>query len=360
MSDWYEKVLRPLLFQLDPERAHELGIAGLRAALSSDTIRKRVASRLTCTELLPVERFGLKFANPLGVAAGFDKNGRIVAELAALGFGSVEVGTVTFQAQSGNEKPRLFRLEKDRALINRLGFNNEGAAVVSKRLAALSAGCVVGVNIGKNRDVPLEDSAENYLATFELVQPAADYIAINVSSPNTPGLRDLQRPKQLANLLGILQDRNRELGAKPLLVKIAPDLDERELDEIVGVTADAHIAGLIATNTTLARDGLQTNGAEKIAGGLSGRPLAARSTEVISKLFRRSNGRLPIVGVGGIFSAEDAFDKITAGASLLQVYTGFVYGGPMIAREICRGLAQLLAEHGFKTVDEAIGSDSES
>jgi dihydroorotate dehydrogenase len=358
MSDWYEKVLRPLLFQLDPERAHNLGVASLRAALSSNAIRKRVSSSMACPELLPVERFGLKFANPLGVAAGFDKNGRIVAELAALGFGSVEVGTVTLEPQSGNEKPRLFRLERDRALINRLGFNNEGAAAIRERLDGLDPGCIVGVNIGKNRDVPPDDAAENYLATFELVHPAADYVAINVSSPNTPGLRDLQRPKQLANILGKLQDRNRELREKPVLVKIAPDLDERQLDEIVGVSEDAQIAGLIATNTTLARDGLLTKGAEKIAGGLSGRPLAKRSTDIISKVYRRSKGQMPIIGVGGIFSAEDALDKITAGASLLQLYTGFIYGGPTIAREICRGLAELLRERGFKSVDEAVGSDS--
>jgi dihydroorotate dehydrogenase len=302
------------------------------------------------------------------VAAGFDKNGVVVNQLAALGFGFVEVGTVTLKPQKGNEKPRMFRLPEDRALINRLGFNNEGAAAVADRLGTLERKCVVGVNIGKNKDVPIEEAVENYLAALELVHPVADYITVNISSPNTPNLRELQHGENLEELIGALVERNKALrrtppeggtqneGAKPILIKIAPDLSESDIEMIVDTCFRHEVAGIIATNTTIARDGLKTSAVEKLgAGGLSGRPLASRSNEVISTIYRYSQGGLPIIGVGGIFSPEDAFEKIASGASLLQTYTGFVYGGPSFAHDINSGLARLLKERGFETLKDAVG-----
>lgn len=355
MSGFYDKLIRPLAFRLDAETAHELGMKALRTGLAGSS--KFESDSLRCT------RFGLSFANPLGMAAGFDKNGRVVNQLAALGFGSVEVGTVTLKPQPGNQKPRMFRLPMDNALINRLGFNNEGAAAVAARLSGLDRVCVVGVNIGKNKDVPNEEAVENYLECFKIIFPVADYIAVNISSPNTPNLRELQKGENLEELIGQLQDRNRELAgtegqdAKPLLVKIAPDLTEKEIEEIADVCIRLEVDGVIATNTTISRDGLTTPDPGSFgAGGLSGRPLAARSTAVISRLFHHSEGRLPIVGVGGIFSAADAFEKIAAGACLLQAYTGFIYHGPTFASEICRGLSEILEKRGFASIDAAVGS----
>lgn len=343
--------MRPLMFGIDAERAHELGIEALKLGLSSAFSASHVRSD-------PIERFGLKFANPVGLAAGFDKNGVVVNQLASLGFGFVEVGTVTFEPQSGNPKPRMFRLPEDNALINRLGFNNEGAFLVAERLRKLKRKSVIGVNIGKNKDVPNEEATENYLNSFHLVHPVADYIAINISSPNTPNLRELQKAESLEELLGALQSRNKNLGAKPLLVKIAPDLTEVEIESIVDLCLCFEVAGIIATNTTISRDGLQTSGIGEIgAGGLSGKPLAGRSTEVIAMIYRYSKGKLPIIGVGGVFTAEDAFEKIAAGACLIQAYTGFVYGGPTFAKDINAGLATILKERGFDDLDAAIGSE---
>jgi dihydroorotate dehydrogenase len=304
-----------------------------------------------------LERFGLKFRNPLGIAAGFDKNGRVVNQLASLGFGFVEVGTVTFEPQPGNPKPRLFRLPDEGALVNRLGFNNDGALVVAERLKALRRKCVVGVNIGRNKEVANELAAENYLKAFELLQSHADYVAINISSPNTPNLRELHDAENLENLLSVLQSRNCELCEKPLLLKISPDLSEPAVETVVDVAVRHGMAGIIATNTTVSREGLRSAGVEAIgAGGLSGKPLRRRSTNVISSVYRLTHGKLPIVGVGGIFTAEDAFEKIAAGASLLQAYTGFVYCGPTFARDINLGLAEILKKHGFASLEEAVGS----
>jgi dihydroorotate dehydrogenase len=357
MSRLFEKMLRPVLFRLDAETAHEAAMKFLQRGLGN-TAAQRIAYHEYGYEYpFEIERFGLKFKNPLGVAAGFDKNGRVVNQLASLGFGFVEVGTVTLRPQPGNEKPRMFRLPADNALINRLGFNNEGAKAVAERLSRLERKCVVGVNIGKNKDVPNEEAVENYLATFDLVHAVADYVAVNISSPNTPNLRDLQRAENLGELLGALQERNRELGAKPLLVKIAPDLEDPEVEAVVDVCCRHEVAGMIATNTTVAREGLKTPDVSDFgAGGLSGRPLAARSAEVISKVYGFSKGTMPIIGVGGIFNAQDAFDKIAAGACLLQAYTGFIYGGPSFAYDINTGLAELLTRNGFQTFDEAVGS----
>jgi dihydroorotate dehydrogenase len=372
---FYQNIIRALLFRLDSEKAHNFGINTLKKGLATEFARKLAYKKFACEEFGEIERFGLKFKNPLGVAAGFDKNGVVVNQLAALGFGFVEVGTVTFEAQSGNEKPRMFRLVEDEAVVNRLGFNNQGTPRVVERLKQIEPDCVLGVNIGKNKDVPNDSAIENYVRSFDLAFEVADYIAVNVSSPNTPNLRELQRAENLEELLKTLQERNRASSSeskefspaassvkrnpKPLLVKIAPDLEEKEIEAIVDIALRLEISGIIATNTTIGRNGLKTEPAiiERIgAGGLSGKPLRTRSTEVIEKIYRHSNGKLPIIGVGGIFSAEDAFEKICAGASLVQAYTGFIYGGFAFARDVNFGLARILNEKGFKHLDEAVGS----
>ncbi len=355
MSKIYEKIIRPLLFNITPETAHEIGIEslkiGLGAKFAQDFIAQRFAAEASFGEL---ERFGLKFKNPLGIAAGFDKNGVVVNQLAALGFGFVEVGTVTFNPQKGNEKPRLFRLPEDQALINRLGFNNEGTKKVVERLKKLQPNCILGVNIGKNKDVPNEEAIENYLKSFDLASEVADYIAVNVSSPNTPNLRELQKAENLEELLSALQQRNQELFKKPLLVKIAPDLSEAEIEAIVDIAQRLNLAGIIATNTTVKRENLQTNINE--TGGLSGKPVQKVSNDVIGKIYRYSNGKLPVIGVGGIFNATDAFEKIAAGACLIQAYTGFIYEGVGFARAVNTGLQKILKEKGFNNLDAAVGS----
>ncbi|MGQ0541357.1 MAG: quinone-dependent dihydroorotate dehydrogenase [Blastocatellia bacterium] len=357
MPGLFQNLIRPALFGLSPETAHEIGIRSLHIGLGTEAAQQ-IASKLFTGKLFgSINRFGLDFTNPLGIAAGFDKNGVVVNQLASLGFGFVEVGTVTYKPQRGNDKPRLFRLNEDQALINRLGFNNHGAEVIAQRLAKIKKRCIVGVNIGKNKDVPNEDAVENYLASFDLVHPHADYIAVNISSPNTPNLRELQQADNLDNLLSALQNRNRELKSKPILVKIAPDLNEVEIESIVDVCLRLKIDGIIATNTTTSREGLKTKNLDKLgAGGLSGKPLKERSNAVISMIYRYSNGKLPIVGIGGIFTANDAFEKVVAGASMLQAYTGFIYIGPSFAREINEGLLEILSAKGFAHIDEAVGS----
>jgi dihydroorotate dehydrogenase len=311
-----------------------------------------------------LERFGLEFRNPVGLAAGFDKNGTAAQALAALGFGFIEVGSVTSEPQPGNPRPRLFRLPQDRALINRAGFNNCGAARLTEHIRRHRPDCVLGVNLGKSRSVPIEEAIPDYLKSFDAVYDIADYIAINVSSPNTPHLRELQRPEMLAGLIKSLQERNHELALvdsrrpKPLLLKIAPDLPESEIESIVEVATSLKIAGLIATNTTVSRAGLATARAEVEAygdGGLSGAPLRVRSNEVISLIYRLTRGELPIIGVGGVFDAADAWEKICAGASLIQLYTGFIYEGPSVAKRINEGLAEILQREGIGTLDEAVG-----
>lgn len=347
MAFLWEKFVRPLMFRLEAEAAHELGMKALRSGLAAPYY-----ADASSFDVGPIALFGLEFANPVGIAAGFDKNAIAVNQLASLGFGFVEVGTVTFKPQPGNPKPRMFRLPEDQAVINRLGFNNEGAAVVAERLKDLKRKCIVGVNIGKNKDVPIEEATENYLASFELLAPDADYVAINISSPNTPNLRELQRSENLEELLSSLS--NAAAGRVPILVKIAPDLSESEIEAVVDICLRYGMAGVIATNTTIGRDGLKTQISE--VGGLSGKPLRSRATEVIRTIVRHSGGSLPIIGVGGVFSGDDAFEKIAAGASLVQAYTGFIYGGPTFARDVNLRLAELLKERGFSTVDEAIGS----
>lgn len=359
MSGFYENFVLPVMFRLEPEAAHEIGIRSLQIGLGTE-FAQQIAERKYASNGLPeIEMFGLKFKSPIGVAAGFDKNGIVVNQLAALGFGFVEVGTVTFRPQAGNEKPRLFRLPADGALINRLGFNNEGAVAIANRLAGIERRCIVGVNIGKNKDVPNEEAAENYLRCFEIIHPVAGYVAVNISSPNTPNLRELQKRDNLEHLLSTLCKRNTELGAKPILVKIAPDLDEMDIEMIVGVAIENGVSGIIATNTTLSRAGLKTPEAELPgSGGLSGRPLERLSNGVISAVYRYSGGKLPIVGVGGIFTAGDAFEKIAAGASLLQAYTGFVFQGPSFASRLNEGLDAIIRRKGFTNIDEAVGCES--
>lgn len=353
MSKIYENLIRSLLFKVPAETAHEFGIESLKVGLSSRYAQNLAAKKFAAEHFGDIERFGLKFKSPLGVAAGFDKNGVAVNQLAALGFGFVEVGTVTFNPQKGNDKPRLFRLTEDKALINRLGFNNEGTKTVVERLKKISPRCILGVNIGKNKDVPNEEAIENYLQSFDLAHSVADYVAVNVSSPNTPNLRELQKAENLEELLGELQRRNRVLSAKPLLVKIAPDLSEAEIEAIADISRRIGISGIIATNTTVERKNLRTKIDE--TGGLSGKPLRKKSSEIVAKIYRYSNGKLPIIGVGGIFTAEDAFEKIAAGACLIQSYTGFVYQGFSFARDVNKGLSEILEQKGFKHLNEAIG-----
>jgi dihydroorotate dehydrogenase len=360
----YSSLIRPILFRLPAESAHEFALKALRSGLSTSFAREAIAKRLATLEIASLNRFGLEFSNPVGLAAGFDKNGRYTRELAALGFGFIEVGTVTNQPQRGNPKPRLFRLPKDRALLNRLGFNNAGAAQVAKNLRNVRPNCVIGVNIGKSRSVAIEDAVADYLVSLETVYEVADYIAVNVSSPNTPNLRQLQAASLLKELVTALQQRNNDLSSgrpMPLLLKIAPDLTAAEIEQIVAVAIEANIAGIIATNTTIRRDGLQTPPAEVQRlgdGGLSGAPLRSRSNEVISLIYKLTSGRLPIIGVGGVFTADDAWEKICAGASLVQLYTGFIYQGPSVVRRINEGLAAIMKREGFAAIDEAVGSQS--
>ncbi|HVF27888.1 MAG TPA: quinone-dependent dihydroorotate dehydrogenase [Pyrinomonadaceae bacterium] len=360
----YRSLLRPLLFRLPPETVHELALHTLSFGLRAGALRRAAASHFRREPFGALEHFGLRFANPIGLAAGFDKNGAIAPEMAALGFGFVEVGTVTHHAQPGNPRPRLFRLSKDRALINRAGFNNDGAAALAQRLTARRPDCVLGINIGKSRVVEIDAAVADYLASLEIVHPHADYIAVNVSSPNTPHLRELQQADRLSSLLTTLQKRNDALSSEqrrvpvPMLVKVSPDLEMRELEMIVDVARRAGVAGIIATNTTTSRAGLRSL-PEIIAkcgeGGLSGAPLRKSSTQMIAVLHRLSGGALTIVGVGGIFNAADAWEKICAGASLVQLYTGLVYEGVGIARDINDGLVEIMNKEGFRTLDEAIG-----
>lgn len=289
------------------------------------------------------EVFGLRFKNPVGLAAGFDKNADYVEEMAALGFGFVEIGTVTPRPQPGNDKPRMFRLTEDDALINRMGFNNQGVDVAATRLRYVKNrdSIIIGGNIGKNKDTPNEDAVNDYTYCFDALFDVVDYFVVNVSSPNTPGLRDLQEKGPLMKILQALQSRNNKAGvSRPILLKIAPDLTDGQLDDIVELVTESGIAGVVATNTTISREGLRSNPAQvQEAGGLSGKPLRARATEVIRYLVAKSGGRFPIIGVGGIHSPADAIEKMEAGAALVQLYTGFIYEGPNLIKSICKKIA---------------------
>jgi len=344
-------LLKPILFKFDPERVHYFVTANLKrfnrfpggAALSRAIWEVKDAK-------LEREVFGLKFRNPVGLAAGFDKNGEMMGEMANLGFGFVEVGTVTPLPQPGNPKPRMFRLPADGGLINRMGFNNLGVDVVAERLAAFrkskagQKGLIIGGNIGKNKVTPNEDAVSDYIKCFDRLFDVVDYFVVNVSSPNTPGLRALQEKEPLMDLLNTLQKRNNKNGiSRPILLKIAPDLTNEQLDDIVEIVQQTGIAGIIATNTTISRDGLITpDKLKNETGGLSGVPLTKRSTEVIAYLHKKSNGAFPIIGVGGIHSAEDAIEKLNAGAALVQLYTGFIYEGPGLIGRINKRILDMI------------------
>jgi dihydroorotate dehydrogenase len=359
----YRSLLRPILFRLPAETAHELALTSL--SFSSTLTKRLIGDRYRRSPFGKLRRFGLTFDNPVGLAAGFDKDGVALSSLAALGFGFIEAGTVTFHPQPGNQPPRLFRLPLDKALINRAGFNNKGAADFVKRVSYHKPDCILGVSIGKSKVAPLEDAVADYLKSFELVYPVADYIAVNVSSPNTARLRELQQADQLEALLKALQTRNDKLAVKtgrsgllPLLVKLSPDLEKEELEQVVEVAQRHQVAGLIATNTTTKRAGLRTNAGKVAAlgeGGLSGAPLRPRAAKAIATLYNLTRGTLPIIGVGGIFDANDAWELIAAGASLIQVYTGFIYEGPAIAKDINEGLRRIISREGFVSFDEAVG-----
>jgi dihydroorotate dehydrogenase len=359
---FYRSLLRPILFRLPAETAHNLALQSLSFPFSA-RIAKAFAG--TSPANLGVRRFGLTFPNPVGLAAGFDKDGIALPALCKLGFGFIEAGTVTWHGQPGNELPRLFRLPLDKALINRAGFNNHGAEEFARHASDRRSECILGVSIGKSKVTPLDEAIDDYLQSFAVVFPIADYVAVNVSSPNTPGLRGLQEAEQLERLLAALMEKNRELSSRtnrerelPLLVKVAPDLSEHDLEMIVDVVLRSRISGIIATNTTVARNGLTTP-AETVqalgAGGLSGAPLRKRSTEMIALLFRLTKGSIPLIGVGGVFNAIHAWEKICAGASLVQIYTGMIYEGPLVAKRINEGLSEILAREGFRSVDEAVG-----
>lgn len=353
-------VARSALFRLDPERVHGVAHRALRL-LGAPAIARRV--RPGSPPSLRVRCFGLEFDNPLGLAAGFDKGEVNAAGLFALGFGHVEIGTITPRPQAGNPRPRLFRLPEQRALLNRMGFNNEGAEACAARLAALPPQARlgrIGVNVGKNKDTPNERAVEDYLECIDRLHPWADYLVVNLSSPNTPGLRQLQEKEPLTRLLTACVTKARSLPvARPVLVKLAPDLSPEALDEAVDVAVAACAAGIIATNTTISRPGaVGSHPLAAEAGGLSGAPLEPLATSAVRRAYARAGGRIPIVGVGGVMNAEGAYAKIRAGATLVQTYTGFVYGGPTFPRDLVRGLESLLRRDGFRSVSEAVGADA--
>ncbi len=339
----YKSLLKPLLFRLQPEQAHHLTFNSVKKAFQLPGAAALAEKMFSLDDpRLERELFGLKFKNPVGLAAGLDKDARLVDELASLGFGFVEIGTLTPRPQLGNARPRLFRLPQDESLINRMGFNNEGVEAAVQRLRKSRHQTIIGGNIGKNKDTPNEEAASDYLYCFEALYEVVDYFVVNVSSPNTPNLRELQDKEPLKKLLNTLQERNAgKPKPRPILLKIAPDLSQSQLDDIISLVGETGIAGIIATNTTISREGLRTAPAlvsEMGAGGLSGRVLRERSTEVIRYLHTQSGGSFPIIGVGGIHSPEAAMEKIAAGASLIQLYTGFIYEGPGLIRRIKQSL----------------------
>jgi dihydroorotate dehydrogenase len=362
----YKNLIRPLLFLGDPEKTHEQTLA----LLAKIEPFEGVLERLFCVQdkRLQVRLGPLTFPNPVGLAGGFDKNAIAVRTLAGFGFGFLEIGAVTALAQPGNPKPRLYRLPEDQALINRLGFNNEGATAIAERLARLRGNgkplkIPLGINIGRSKIVETKDAVEDFVSAFERLYPYGDFFTLNVSSPNTPELRDLQERALLQGLLRAIQEKNYLLASrfgqepKAVLVKIAPDMDFSQADDIVGVAMVEKISGIIATNATaFLRETLVSGSREP--GGLSGKPLRALATSFVRHLYRAVGGKLPIIGVGGIFTAEDAYEKIKAGASAVQVYTGFVYEGPAVVKRINRGLIRLMERDGFKSIAEAVGTDN--
>lgn len=373
--DIYQVAIRPLLFNLvkaDPERLHSTTIRSLKwlSQTSNNPPASWIHHRLQqslCLKDTRLEQnlFGLNFPNPLGLAAGFDKDGVAAAIWSSLGFGFAELGTVTYHPQPGNPRPRLFRLPLDKAALNRMGFNNNGAAAMAKLLSQSQQNLIsipIGVNLGKSKVTPLEEAAIDYLNSFRLLKNCGDYFVVNVSSPNTPGLRSLQDAAMLSSILDLLQKEN--TAQKPIFVKIAPDLEWEAIADIISLAQTYQLAGIIATNTTIRRDQLKTlvidqtgKSVKEEAGGISGAPLRDRSTEIIRFIAAQTQGKMPIIGVGGIFSPEDAWEKITAGASLIQVYTGWIYEGPFMVRRILQGLLSKLEQNGLNSISEAVGKE---
>ncbi|MGP3970509.1 quinone-dependent dihydroorotate dehydrogenase [Streptomyces sp. 6N223] len=353
----YRLLFALVLRRIDPERAHRLAFGLIRGVARVPGLRAAVRARLAPAHPdLRVRALGLEMPGPFGLAAGFDKNATGIAGLAMLGFDHVEVGTVTAHPQPGNPRPRLFRLTRDRALLNRMGFNNDGAAAVAPRLARRPPGVLVGVNIGKTKAVPDSEAIADYVASTRRLARHADYLVVNVSSPNTPGLRDLQATGRLRPLLTAVRDA---AGPVPLLVKIAPDLADEDVDAVADLAVELGLDGVIATNTTIAREGLATP-PEAVsalgAGGLSGAPLAERALQVLRRLYARVGDRVTLIGVGGVETAEDAWQRILAGATLVQGYSGFVYAGAAWPRAIHRGLAERLAASPYATLADAVGA----
>jgi dihydroorotate dehydrogenase len=356
----YRLLFKLVLQRLDAEQAHQLGARVLRLLSTLPFLRDIARRALRPSDpALRVKALGREFPSPLGVAAGFDKDGSAFDGLAALGFGFVEVGTVTAQGQPGNERPRIFRLGRDRAMVNRMGFPNPGADAVAPRLAARRPGDVVAINVGKTRAVAEDQIAADYRAAVRTLAPLADFLVLNVSSPNTPGLRDLQSAERLAALIAEVKDELAKHRVQlPLLVKIAPDLADEDIDAIADLAVGQQLDGLIATNTTIGRAGLTTPATEVDElgfGGLSGAPLKARSLEVLRRLRARTGDGLVLISAGGIETADDAWERIEAGATLVQAYTGFVYGGPLWPRAINRGLSQRVRAAGLASVQDAVG-----
>ncbi|MDF5730009.1 MAG: quinone-dependent dihydroorotate dehydrogenase [Rhizonema sp. PD38] len=372
--DIYQVLVRPFLFSLvktDPEWLHQQTINNL-SRLGKTCHRPpaswidRSLQQSLCLSNARLEQtlFGLRFPNPMGLAAGFDKDGIAAPIWSSLGFGFAELGTVTFHPQPGNPPPRLFRLPLDKAALNRMGFNNCGAQIMATRLAQIrhesTLSIPLGINLGKSKVTLLEEAAKDYLDSFRLLKDWGDYFVVNVSSPNTPGLRSLQDAAMLGTILDVLQQENN--AYKPLFVKIAPDLEWEAIADIICLAKTYRLAGIIATNTTIRRNGLKTQiisqtgkSVQEEAGGISGAPLGDRSTEVIRFIWQQTQGQLPIIGVGGIFTDEDAWEKITAGASLIQVYTGWIYEGPLMVRRILAGLLSKLEQNGLNSISEAVG-----
>lgn len=335
------QILKPILFQLPPEKAHHIVFSSLRFLLNSPA-RILIKQIWGNTPSRPVSLAGLKFRHPVGLAAGFDKDGLLYPHWSDLGFSFAELGTVTPKPQSGNEKPRLFRLPKDQALINRMGFNNLGADALAQRLSSRPKDLIIGGNIGKNKATPNEEAVSDYLFCMQKLAPFVDYFTLNISSPNTPGLRALQEKEPLRKLISEVISYSKSLeNTRPVFVKIAPDLEEFALGELIEVLVSEGVQGVVATNTTLSRAGLQSDASLiQQAGGLSGKPVRNKSTEVIRFIHRQTSGQLPIIGVGGIFNPADALEKMEAGASLIQLYTGYVYEGPALVRKIGKALAE--------------------
>jgi dihydroorotate dehydrogenase len=338
-------LLRNILFNFDAESVHYFSMNSLKCVSNISILQKLLAKNFQFEHpSLQKQVFGLPFKNPVGLGAGFDKNALYLKELETIGFGFVEVGTVTPLPQPGNDRPRLFRLPKDEAIINRMGFNNNGVKAVAARLRATKRNIIVGGNIGKNKATPNEDAWKDYEICMNELFDCIDYFVVNVSSPNTPGLRELQEKASLRKILSQLQNINQgRMNTKPLLLKIAPDLTVGQLDDIIELAQEVKLSGLVATNTTISRENLQTdkNKIEEIgSGGLSGKPLKQKSTQIVQYITKQTNGRLPIIASGGIFSGEDAKEKLAAGAALVQLWTGFIYEGPLIVKKVCSELVK--------------------